>query len=85
MGAGSNGTPPPERLTLWFSGDQRVGLDVRWHGDSGLRRAPATRDSLRSAGHPAKLVRDELGWWVRLDPIDRASMGEIIERFLQAG
>ena len=73
----------PERMTLWFTDDERVGLDVRWPGGAGPRRAVMARDRLRSAGHPVTLTEDELGWKVRLGPVDRQTISEIVSRFLE--
>src|SRR3954469_12597405 len=51
--SGSNGRSiRPDRVTVWFVEDERVGLDVRWGGYQCDRRATAAHERLRSAGHP---------------------------------
>ncbi len=76
------GPTRPDRLTLWFVEGERVGVDVRWGGPAGVRRATVARDQLRSAGHPATLSQDETGWVVRLGPIERAAVPAIVDGFL---
>lgn len=76
------GSTPPEHLTIWFAEGSMAGLDVRWMGHSGVRRAARARDRLCSAGHDATLIQDDLGWRVRTGPMDRATIGEIIDHFL---
>jgi len=72
----------PDELTLWFAPNGQVGLDVRWAGHSGNTRAALTHDSLSSDGHAVTMVQDELGWRVRLGPLDRDSVRNIVSRFL---
>lgn len=76
------GPTRPDRMTLWFVEGDRVGVDVRWGGPSGVRRATVARDQLRSAGHAAALSQDESGWVVRLGPIERGAVAQLVDGFL---
>lgn len=78
----SLGPTRPDRMTLWFVEDDRVGVDVRWGGPAGVRRATVARDQLRAAGHAATLSQDESGWIVRLGPIERTAVGQLVDGFL---
>src|SRR4051812_26530899 len=75
---------PPDCVTLSFAADEQVGIDARWGGPAGVRRASAAHHRLRLAGYPATLSHDELGWSVRLMPLDRNVVSEIVAGFLAA-
>lgn len=72
----------PDSVTVWFVADEQVGLDVRWGGRLGDRRATAAHERLRTAGHPVSIARDELGWRVRLCPLAPSAVPEIVGNLL---
>ena len=74
----------PDRMTVWPMADDQVGLDIRWGGRFGVRRATAAHERLRLEGHPVSLVQDELGWRLRLSPLDPSRIGEIAGKLFVA-
>lgn len=72
-------------MKLWLAENQRVGMDLRWTGSAGVRRAAATHHRLRSAGHPVSLIHDELGCTVCLGPVHQNTARELVDGFLGLG
>ncbi|HEX8074599.1 MAG TPA: hypothetical protein VF545_06415 [Thermoleophilaceae bacterium] len=72
----------PDRVTVWFVADEQVGVDVRWAGIRGDRRANAAHERLRSAGHQVSISKDALGWRVRLCPVDTLIVGDLVSGLL---
>jgi hypothetical protein len=77
------GPTRPDRLTIWPVESEGFGIDVRWGGPAGARRATVVRDQLSAAGTRAQL-RQELdgGWVVRLGPVPGAEVGRVIDGFV---
>lgn len=74
----------PDRVTVWFVADHQVGVDVRWGGMFGDRRANAAHERLRVAGHPVSITEDELGWCLRVAPLDPDVVGDVVGRLVTA-
>jgi hypothetical protein len=77
------GPTRPDKLTIWPVETGGFGIDVRWGGPPGVRRATVVRDQLASTGMRAQL-RQELdgGWVVRLGPVPAAEVGRVIDGFV---
>jgi hypothetical protein len=59
------GPTRPDKLTIWPLDDRGFGIDVRWSGGPGNRRATVVRRLLEEAGMPgpevAKVI-DQFVW-----------------------
>jgi hypothetical protein len=71
-------------LTIWPLDDQGFGIDLRWSGGEGNRRATVVRRLLEEAGIRARLSHhaDGRGWELRLGPIPSADVARVIEQFV---
>ncbi len=78
------GPTRPDRLIIWPLGDRGFGIDVRWSGGEGNRRATTVRRLLEEAGIRARLTQhvDGRGWELRLGPIPGAEVARVIDQFV---
>ena len=67
---GELGPTRPDRLTVWPVENDGFGIDVRWSGADGNRRASVVRGLLEQAGVKARLTQhvDGRGWELRVGP-----------------
>jgi hypothetical protein len=77
------GPTRPDRLTIWpVEGDQ-FGIDVRWGGSAGNRRATVVARLLASAGIRGRLTQAVDGAWeVRVGPVPGADVARVIDEFV---
>jgi hypothetical protein len=78
------GPTRPDRLTIWPLDDKGFGIDVRWSGGAGNRRATIVRRLLEEAGIRARLSQhaDGRGWELRVGPIPGADVAKVIDQFV---
>lgn len=84
MTATDLGPTRPDRLTIWPLDDQGFGIDVRWSGADGNRRATVVRRLLDQAGLRARLTQhpDGRGWELRVGPIPGDDVARVIDQFV---
>jgi hypothetical protein len=78
------GATRPDRLTIWPVEDGRFGIDIRWGGGEGNRRATVVRNLLTDAGIKAKLAHsmDGRAWELRVGPVPGAEVAQVIDSFI---
>ena len=78
------GPTRPNKLTIWPLGEKGFGLDVRWAGGEGNRRASVVRQLLEQEGIPARLTQhlDGRSWELRVGPIPGDEVGKVIDQFV---
>jgi hypothetical protein len=78
------GPTRPDKLTIWPVDDGGFGIDVRWSGGEGNRRAGVVRGLLEQAQVRAKLAQslDGRGWELRVGPVPGAEVARVIDQFL---
>lgn len=78
------GPTRPDRLTIWPVEDGRFGIDVRWGGGQGNRRATVVRNLLSDSGIKAKLAQsmDARGWELRVGPLPGDDVARVIDAFI---
>jgi len=83
MEAGTLGPTRPDRLTIWPVEGDRFGIDVRWGGAAGYKRALVVAGQLETAGISGRLTQQlDGGWEVRIGPVDGASVAKTIDAFV---
>ena len=72
----------PDRLTIWPLDNRGFGIDVRWSGGQGNRRATIVRRLLEEAGIQARLTQhvDGRGWELRIGPVPAADVARVLTR-----
>lgn len=72
----------PNRVSIWPIDDERFGIDFTYHGATGYADAELAQKMLDGAGSTTTF-RQELdgAWSVRLGPLPRAAMLEVLNRF----
>ncbi|MGH2716788.1 MAG: hypothetical protein ACRDM7_23460 [Thermoleophilaceae bacterium] len=60
------------------------GIDVRWSGGQGNRRATSVRRQLKQTGIRARLTQhvDGRGWELRVGPVPGADVAKVIDQFV---
>jgi len=78
------GPTRPDRLTIWPLDGRGFGIDVRWSGGPGNRRATVVRRLLEEAGIKARLTQDVdgRGWELRVGPVHGPEVAKVIEQFV---
>ena len=78
------GPTRPDKLTIWPLDGLGFGIDVRWSGGDGNRRATVVRGLLQGAGVPARLCQhpDGRGWELRVGPVPGKDVARIIDQFV---
>jgi hypothetical protein len=78
------GPTRPDRLTIWPLDDNGFGIDVRWSGGFGNRRATVVRGLLEEAGIRARLTQhiDGRAWELRVGPVPGADVAKLIDEFV---
>jgi len=73
----------PDRLTIWPL-ETGFGIDVRWSGADGNRRATVVRRLLEAAGVRARLTQDfdGRGWELRVGPVSGEDVARVIDDFV---
>lgn len=83
MGSGELGPTRPDRLTIWPVEGELFGIDVRWGGPEGHRRANVVRHQLEQAGIKGRLIQElDQGWTVRVGPVPKQEVTKIIDGFI---
>jgi hypothetical protein len=74
----------PDRLTIWPVDERGFGIDVRWSGGEGNRRATVVRRLLEEAGIRARLTQhlDGRGWELRVGPVPGTEVARVIDQFV---
>ena len=77
------GPTRPDRLTIWPL-EEGFGIDVRWSGGQGNRRATVVRGLLQDAGVKARLSQDldGRGWELRVGPVPGEDVARLIDQFV---
>jgi hypothetical protein len=77
------GPTRPDKLTIWPVESGEFGIDVRWGGPEGNRRATVVRHQLEQAGIAARLIQDvDQGWTIRVGPVPKEDVTKIIDGFI---
>ena len=78
------GPTRPDRLTIWPVEAGLFGIDVRWGGAEGCRRATVVRGLLDEAGIRARLTQelDGRGWELRVGPVESGEVARTIDAFI---
>lgn len=78
------GPTRPDRLTIWPLDAHGFGIDVRWSGGDGNRRATVVRRLLEEEGIRARLTQhpDGRGWELRVGPIPGEDVAKVIDQFV---
>ena len=82
MGA-ALGPTRPDRLTIWPVEGDHFGIDVRWAGATGNRRATVVARLLQGAGIRGRMTQSVDGAWeVRVGPVPGADVARVIDEFV---
>ena len=77
------GPTRPDRLTIWPVEGDLFGIDVRWSGAAGNRRATVVGRLLTAAGVRGKLSQTVDGAWeVRIGPLPGSDVAQVIDHFV---
>ena len=78
------GPTRPDKLTIWPLDEGGFGIDIRWAGGEGNRRATVARRLLEDAGIRARLSQhaDGRGWELRLGPVPGQEVAKLIDQFV---
>ncbi len=77
------GATRPDRLTIWPVGGDLFGIDVRWSGAAGNRRATVVTRLLAGAQIRSRLSQTIDGAWeVRVGPVSGAEVARVIDQFV---
>jgi hypothetical protein len=77
------GPTRPDRLTIWPVEGDLFGIDVRWAGGAGNRRATVVARLLSDAGIPGRLTQTVDGAWeVRVGPVRGGDVARVIDEFV---
>jgi hypothetical protein len=77
------GPTRPDRLTIWPVEDDLFGIDVRWGGAVGNRRANVVTRLLAEAGIRGRLTQGlDGGWEVRVGPVPGDQVAQVIDSFV---
>ncbi|HEX8855577.1 MAG TPA: hypothetical protein VF752_08235 [Thermoleophilaceae bacterium] len=77
------GPTRPNRLTIWPVEDDSFGIDVRWGGAAGNRRATVVARLLSDAGIHGKLRQTIDGAWeIRVGPVPGDEVAKVIDSFV---
>lgn len=72
----------PSRVAVWPVEGEGFGVDLTYHGATGYRDAEAAERILNGHGIRTKFIQELDGaWTVRLGPIPRDPMRELLDRF----
>ena len=83
MSANALGPTRADKLTIGPL-EEGVGIDIRWSGGDGNRRATVARKLLDDAGVKARLTQhpDGRGWELRIGPVPGDEVARVIDRFV---
>jgi hypothetical protein len=77
------GPTRPDKLTIWPVEGDVFGIDVRWGGAAGNRRATVVARLLSDAGIRGRLTQDVDGAWeVRVGPLPGSDVARVIDEFV---
>jgi hypothetical protein len=77
------GPTRPDRLTIWPVEGDLFGIDVRWGGAAGNRRATVVARLLADAEIRGRLSQTVDGAWeVRVGPVPGTEVARVIDRFV---
>jgi len=77
------GPTRPDRLTIWPVEGDLFGIDVRWSGAAGNRRATVVARLLADAQLRGRLSQTIDGAWeVRVGPVAGAEVARVIDQFV---
>ncbi len=73
----------PDRLTIWPVEDGLFGIDVRWSGAPGNRRATVVARLLAEANIRSRFSQSiDGGWEVRVGPVPGGDVARVIDQFV---
>ena len=77
------GPTRPDRLTIWPVEGDLFGIDVRWGGAAGNRRATVVAGLLADTKIRGRLSQTvDGGWEVRVGPVPGAEVARVIDQFV---
>jgi hypothetical protein len=77
------GPTRPDRLTIWPVEGDLFGIDVRWGGAQGNRRANVVARLLAAADIRGRLSQSIDGCWeVRVGPVPGEDVARVIDQFV---
>ena len=77
------GPTRPDRLTIWPVEGELFGIDVRWSGAAGNRRATVVARLLEAGDIRGKLSQTIDGAWeVRVGPLPGSEVARVIDQFV---
>lgn len=77
------GPTRPDRLTIWPVEGDLFGIDVRWSGAVGNRRATVVARLLTEAGIRGRLSQTlDNAWEVRVGPVPGSEVARVIDQFV---
>ena len=80
---GKLGPTRPDRLTIWPVEGDLFGIDVRWSGAAGNRRATVAARLLADAEVRGRLSQTVDGAWeVRVGPVPGGDVARLIDQFV---
>lgn len=81
--AGQLGPTRPDRLTIWPVEGELFGIDVRWSGAAGNRRATVVARLLAQAGIRGRFSQTmDDGWEIRVGPIPGGDVARVLDQFV---
>lgn len=83
MASTALGPTRPDKLTIWPL-ENGFGIDIRWTGAEGNRRATVAKKMLIDANIKARLTQDldGRGWELRVGPIPGEDVARVIDQFV---
>jgi hypothetical protein len=77
------GPTRPDRLTIWPVEGEQFGIDVRWGGAEGNRRATTVARLLSDAGVRGRFTQTVDGAWeLRVGPVPGQEVARVIDAFV---
>ena len=77
------GPTRPDRLTIWPVENDLFGIEVRWGGAAGNRRATVVARPLTNAGIRSRLTQTVDGSWeVSVGPVPGDQVASVIDSFV---
>lgn len=77
------GSTRPDRLTIWPVEGELFGIDVRWSGAGGNRRASVVARLLAEADIQSRFSQTIDGCWeVRVGPVPGGDVARVIDQFV---
>ncbi|MDQ6805884.1 MAG: hypothetical protein M3065_13170 [Actinomycetota bacterium] len=77
------GPTRPDRLTIWPVEGDLFGIDVRWSGAAGNRRATVVARLLAKADIRGRFSQSiDGGWEIRVGPVPGGEVARVLDQFV---